>query len=100
MIMSTTDNMRRIFTVSLSVPNTTGMGPIIIKAPPLVLPRTRKFLRNIDRTAKKATVKPAKISMRPTVTRATWLDTPFNPRILSRTIQISFNMLPLSFQKA
>ena len=76
------DNIRRTFMVSLSVPKTIGMGPIIIKAPPLVLPRTRAPLRSMRRTPKKVTVIPARINTRPTATRVAWPNTTFNPRIL------------------
>ena len=81
--------------VSLSVPNTNGMGPIIIRAPPLVLPRARESLKNIRRVARKVTASPAKIRITPTVKRLIWPNTSFNPRILGRMIQISFNTVGL-----
>lgn len=68
-IISTMDNIRSTLTVSLSVPKMIGIGPIIIKPPPLALPRMRMLLANNEGTMAKVIMKPAKIDINPNVAR-------------------------------
>ncbi len=97
-IISIIDSKRRILTVSLSVPKTIGIGPIITRPPPFVLPRTRYSLKNIERVVRKMIMKPVKMSANPKVTSVAELNTLPNPRILIGSTQISFNILAFFVQ--
>lgn len=88
--INTTANMRRVLTVSLSVPRSIGIGPIIISPAPLVLPVVLAVLKTRRRTERNMMMNPKKMNANPNVTRVAWFSILSIPRPLDETVPNKF----------
>lgn len=71
-------SVRSVLMVSLSVPKAIGMGPIIMRNPPLVFRCPWVLPRKSSTVAKSVSAKPERINVSPRMVRGVWLSISFS----------------------